>query len=128
MGVTSGYGFFGDHATGQLLREQLVELVADDLFEFIRDAQEIDLDFPDPPFTVTEFYSRAFPSGRPRRGPRRRPTDRGRSRLPRTVPTAGPRSVAKGTGDDVGLLHVRRVGPERLERAGRIGRQKSEIG
>jgi len=34
-----------------------VELVADDLFEFIRDAQDIDLDFADLPFTVTEFYS-----------------------------------------------------------------------
>jgi hypothetical protein len=33
-----------------------VELVADDLFEFIRDAQEIDLDFSDLPFTVMEFY------------------------------------------------------------------------
>jgi len=33
-----------------------IELVADDLFEFIRDAQEIDLDFSDLPFTVTEFY------------------------------------------------------------------------
>ena len=34
-----------------------VELVADDLFEFIRDAQEIDLDFSELPFTITEFYS-----------------------------------------------------------------------
>ena len=34
-----------------------VELVADDLFEFIRDAQEIDLDFSELPFNVTEFYS-----------------------------------------------------------------------
>jgi len=34
-----------------------VELVADDLFEFIRDAQDIDLDFSDLPFTVTEFYT-----------------------------------------------------------------------
>ena len=34
-----------------------VELVADDLFEFIRDAQEIDLDFSELPFTATEFYS-----------------------------------------------------------------------
>jgi hypothetical protein len=34
-----------------------VELVADDLFGFIRDAQEIDLDFSELPFTVTEFYS-----------------------------------------------------------------------
>ncbi|GGL72934.1 hypothetical protein [Halocalculus aciditolerans] len=34
-----------------------VELVADDLFEFIRDAQEIDLEFAELPFTVTEFYS-----------------------------------------------------------------------
>ncbi len=34
-----------------------VELVADDLFEFIRDAQDIELDFSELPFTVTEFYS-----------------------------------------------------------------------
>jgi hypothetical protein len=34
-----------------------VELVADDLFEFIRDAQEIDLEFSELPFTVAEFYS-----------------------------------------------------------------------
>jgi hypothetical protein len=34
-----------------------VKLVADDLFEFIRDAQDIDLDFSELPFTVTEFYS-----------------------------------------------------------------------
>ena len=34
-----------------------VELVADDLFGFIRDAQDIDLDFSELPFTVTEFYS-----------------------------------------------------------------------
>ncbi|ELY79722.1 hypothetical protein C487_06228 [Natrinema pallidum DSM 3751] len=34
-----------------------VELVADDLFEFIRDVQEIDLEFSELPFTVTEFYS-----------------------------------------------------------------------
>ena len=34
-----------------------VELVADDLFEFIRDAQDIDLEFSELPFTVTEFYS-----------------------------------------------------------------------
>ena len=34
-----------------------VELVADDLFAFIRDAQDIDLDFSELPFTVTEFYS-----------------------------------------------------------------------
>ncbi|SEW34999.1 hypothetical protein [Halobacterium jilantaiense] len=34
-----------------------VELVADDLFEFIRDAQDIDLDFSELPFTVTEFYT-----------------------------------------------------------------------
>ena len=34
-----------------------VELVADDLFEFIRDAREIDLEFSELPFTVTEFYS-----------------------------------------------------------------------
>jgi hypothetical protein len=34
-----------------------IELVADDLFEFIRDAQDIDLDFSELPFSVTEFYS-----------------------------------------------------------------------
>jgi len=34
-----------------------VELVADDLIEFIRDAQDIDLDFSELPFTVTEFYT-----------------------------------------------------------------------
>jgi len=34
-----------------------VELVADDLFEFIRDTQEIDLEFSELPFTITEFYS-----------------------------------------------------------------------
>ena len=34
-----------------------VELVADDLFEFIRDAQDIDLNFSELPFTVTEFYT-----------------------------------------------------------------------
>jgi len=34
-----------------------VELVADDLFEFIRDVQDIDLDFSELPFTVTEFYT-----------------------------------------------------------------------
>ncbi|WP_275737978.1 hypothetical protein [Halorhabdus sp. SVX81] len=34
-----------------------VELVANDLFEFIRDAQEIDLDFSDLPYTMTEFYT-----------------------------------------------------------------------
>ncbi|CDK39151.1 hypothetical protein [Halorubrum sp. AJ67] len=34
-----------------------VELVADDLFEFIRDAQDIELDFSELPFTVTEFYT-----------------------------------------------------------------------
>jgi hypothetical protein len=34
-----------------------VELVANDLFEFIRDAQDIDLDFSELPFTVTEFYT-----------------------------------------------------------------------
>nr|WP_206664955.1 MULTISPECIES: hypothetical protein [Halorubrum] len=34
-----------------------VELVAADLFEFIRDAQDIDLDFSELPFTVTEFYT-----------------------------------------------------------------------
>ncbi|PAU81563.1 hypothetical protein CK500_14345 [Halorubrum salipaludis] len=34
-----------------------VELVADDLFGFIRDAQDIDLDFSELPFTVTEFYT-----------------------------------------------------------------------
>ncbi|PHQ38568.1 hypothetical protein DJ69_10960 [Halorubrum persicum] len=33
-----------------------VELIADDLFEFIRDVQDIDLDFSELPFTVTEFY------------------------------------------------------------------------
>ena len=33
-----------------------VELVADDLFEFIRDAQEIEIDFTEMPFSVTEFY------------------------------------------------------------------------
>jgi len=34
-----------------------IELVADDLFEFIRDAQDIELEFSELPFTVTEFYS-----------------------------------------------------------------------
>jgi len=34
-----------------------VELVADDLFEFIREAQDIDLDFSELPFTVKRFYS-----------------------------------------------------------------------
>jgi len=34
-----------------------VELVADGLFEFIRDAPDIELDFSDLPFTVTEFYT-----------------------------------------------------------------------
>ncbi|QKY18477.1 hypothetical protein [Halorubrum sp. CBA1229] len=34
-----------------------IELVADDLLGFIRDAQDIDLDFSELPFTVTEFYS-----------------------------------------------------------------------
>ena len=34
-----------------------VELVADGLFEFIRDAQDIDLDFSELPFTITEFYA-----------------------------------------------------------------------
>ena len=34
-----------------------VELVVDDLFEFIRGAQEINLDFSEFPFTVTEFYT-----------------------------------------------------------------------
>ena len=34
-----------------------VEFVADDLFEFIRDAQDINLDFSELPFTVTEFYT-----------------------------------------------------------------------
>ena len=34
-----------------------VELVTDDLFEFIRDAQDIELDFSELPFTVTEFYT-----------------------------------------------------------------------
>ena len=33
-----------------------IELVADDLFEFIRDAQEIEIDFTEMPFSVTEFY------------------------------------------------------------------------
>jgi len=33
-----------------------VELVADDLFEFIRDAQEIEIDFTEMPFSVAEFY------------------------------------------------------------------------
>jgi len=33
-----------------------VELVADDLFEFIRDAQEIEIDFTEMPFSVREFY------------------------------------------------------------------------
>ena len=33
-----------------------VELVADDLFEFIQDAQEIEIDFTEMPFSVTEFY------------------------------------------------------------------------
>ena len=32
-------------------------LERDDLFKFIRDAQDIDLDFSELPFTVTEFYS-----------------------------------------------------------------------
>jgi len=40
-----------------------VELVADDLFEFIQDAQEIDLDFTDLPFGVAAFYELlGFPS------------------------------------------------------------------
>lgn len=34
-----------------------VELVAEDLFEFIRDAQDIEIDFSELPFTVMEFYS-----------------------------------------------------------------------
>jgi len=34
-----------------------IELVADDLFEFIRDAQDMELEFSELPFTVTEFYS-----------------------------------------------------------------------
>ena len=34
-----------------------VELVAGDLFEFIRNAQDIELDLSDLPFTVTESYS-----------------------------------------------------------------------
>lgn len=34
-----------------------VELVADDLFEFIQAAQAIDLDFSELPFTDSEFYS-----------------------------------------------------------------------
>jgi hypothetical protein len=33
-----------------------VELVADDLFEFIRDAQEIEIDFTEMPFSVADFY------------------------------------------------------------------------
>jgi len=33
-----------------------IELVADDLFEFIRDAQEIEIDFTEMPFSVAEFY------------------------------------------------------------------------
>ncbi|WP_136689133.1 hypothetical protein [Halorhabdus amylolytica] len=33
-----------------------VELVANDLFEFIRDAQEIEIDFTEMPFSVAEFY------------------------------------------------------------------------
>jgi len=33
-----------------------VELVADDLFEFIGDAQEIEIDFTEMPFSVAEFY------------------------------------------------------------------------
>ena len=40
-----------------------VELVADDLFDFIQDAQEIDLDFTDLPFGVAAFYELlGFPS------------------------------------------------------------------
>ena len=40
-----------------------VELVANDLFEFIRDAQEIEIDFTVMPFTVEEFYELlGFPS------------------------------------------------------------------
>ena len=34
-----------------------VELVAEDIFEFIRDAQDIDLDFSELPFIVTECYT-----------------------------------------------------------------------
>ncbi len=34
-----------------------VELVANDLFEFISDAQQIELDFSELPFTVIEFFS-----------------------------------------------------------------------
>ncbi|ELY62596.1 hypothetical protein [Natronococcus jeotgali] len=34
-----------------------LELVADDLVRFIKDAQEIDLDFTDLPFTIEEFYT-----------------------------------------------------------------------
>ncbi len=34
-----------------------IELIASDLFKFIRDAQDIDLDFFELPFTVTEFYT-----------------------------------------------------------------------
>jgi len=33
-----------------------VELVANDLFEFIRDAQEIEIDFTEMPFSVADFY------------------------------------------------------------------------
>jgi hypothetical protein len=33
-----------------------VELVADDIFEFVRDAQEIEIDFTEMPFSVAEFY------------------------------------------------------------------------
>jgi len=33
-----------------------IELVADDLFEFIRDAQEIEIGFTEMPFSVAEFY------------------------------------------------------------------------
>jgi hypothetical protein len=50
----------GDVRNFQTWWEELlaqVELIADDLFEFIRDAQDIDLDFSELPFTVTEFYS-----------------------------------------------------------------------
>jgi len=34
-----------------------VELVADDLFEFVRDTRDIDLDLSKPPFTVRGFYT-----------------------------------------------------------------------
>jgi hypothetical protein len=56
---------------GELLAQ--VEFVADDLFEFIRDAQDIDPDFSELPFTVTEFYSLlGFPDYLDERRPRDR--------------------------------------------------------